>query len=298
MSDGLPEPVEEPLDGEEFQGPAWELDVAALRVDYARLELDLMTGAVPVVPVALDPEALTLALPAEVAPWLPSALQPLADPVSFAPSPDGQCVAIVLVRTAPSAFFVLRDASGAQWESGGRWPAAEGIDSHPRPDYVTAPPDGAPMIVDLSEALPPTALAISPADLDIGLGGAFFSGPWGGYRALAYPPAEPDPPGPVSSGTDRPHSAPTFPVRRAARQAPGPRRGQAPAPDAPPGLPPNSAVLGSSSKPSALRAALAGEFGARSAAPVAGGPPPKGIADMCALFQAHLEQANASWKRC
>lgn len=59
-------------------GYLWELDTAENSEQYASLEVTLETGAttrhIPVVPVSLDQEVLTIAVPAELAPWLPAAL--------------------------------------------------------------------------------------------------------------------------------------------------------------------------------------------------------------------------------
>ena len=43
----------------------------------------------------------------------------------------------------------------------------------------------------LSRALPPSSVTLSPAELDLSLGGHFFNGPWAGYQILEYPPPEP-----------------------------------------------------------------------------------------------------------
>ena len=100
-------------------------------------------------------------------------------------------MAVSLVRTTYGAGEFLQPASGqAAWTADGRWPAADAFDQLDIPEEIPEPASGE-MRVDLSNALPPSASSLAPAELDAVLGGGFFAGPWRAYRLLRYPPGEP-----------------------------------------------------------------------------------------------------------
>ena len=74
---------------------------------------------------------MALVIPATVAPWLQSHLVALADPVTQAPSSDGQaaavCVVVVSYVAADALDGFLGGSSCAQFSEDGRWPAAEAL---------------------------------------------------------------------------------------------------------------------------------------------------------------------------
>ena len=84
-------PGDDDLDGEAGRFD-WEVETAILTDENACLEFVIHGFAVPAVPLSLTDEALSLAIPAEVAPWLPPLMHPLADPATGLPSNDGAVV--------------------------------------------------------------------------------------------------------------------------------------------------------------------------------------------------------------
>ena len=70
--------------------------------------LSLPGGDVPVAPIEVTEDQITIVLPAEVTPWLPAYPVRLADHVERTPSRDGHRVVVSPVRMAYAAapFFV------------------------------------------------------------------------------------------------------------------------------------------------------------------------------------------------
>jgi hypothetical protein len=224
---------QEDVDGDDLAPIDWLYRTATLEAAYVQLGVTLLNGLeVPVAPVWLDPAGtFVFALPARVAPWLPSHLVRLGDMGTGVPSEDGQCTAVALARANPSAAYSL-NAIGltSLWALDQRWPAAESLCAVDVEEDVPLPPYGGDLPFDASNALPPSEYSVSPQELDAILGGAFLQGPWIGYSALVYPPPEPEEAG-VVTGPDSveveaepevPSSAPrgpplgTIPVREAA----------------------------------------------------------------------------------
>ena len=168
-------------DGEEGRFE-WEMETAGLTDDYARLEFSVGGFAVPVIPLSVTDDCISIAVPAELAPWLPPLLHPLADPATGMPSLDGAQVTLVLMRVAITAGVVMVPAQSASWVDDGRWPAATGLDAHPIEDVMDPPADGG-QIQPREGMLPPTDMTATPGELNDALAGGLFEGPWSG---LAY----------------------------------------------------------------------------------------------------------------
>ena len=94
--------VDPNLDGEALVD--WELETVELTESYRRLQFSGRQGAVAVAPLEMTHDVVTIAIPADVTPWLPSYTVRLADPVSMAPTEDGECVTVS-----------VRDATGPLW---------------------------------------------------------------------------------------------------------------------------------------------------------------------------------------
>jgi hypothetical protein len=168
----------------------WSLETAELPEGYAKLELVSPYGVVPIAVVSLDEDQCLLCVGCEFTPWLPSSLVPLADPETGGPSGDGMCtgVCFVLAQSLIAAF--LQPSGGSGWDLLGRWP---------RGGSLAAAASVLPSTVSAAEAvergnsgLPIHGWSLTPKELDDILGGGFFSGPWGGYAVLEWPPREPD----------------------------------------------------------------------------------------------------------
>ena len=118
----------------------WELETVVLQEAYRPLQFNTLAGAELVVPISLG-DTLVIALPAEVAPWLPTYLVRLGDPEGGL-SADGQAVSVCVVRLDVAAAQLLEPVSTAAWVRDGRWPAAsslEGIEvPEERMDYRSA----------------------------------------------------------------------------------------------------------------------------------------------------------------
>ena len=100
----------------------WELDTAELSEAYTALEFSSSVGTIQCVPVQLTPSVLTLMLPADTAPWLPTFLVPLSGPDSRTPAVDGQRIAAAFVRVAYSGGICLSPSSEF-WTEDRRYPS-------------------------------------------------------------------------------------------------------------------------------------------------------------------------------
>ena len=158
----------------------------------------------PCCPVALRGNVLTLAIPADAAPWLGPLLIPLADPVSGLSSTDGHTVAVCIFRVDHSAGVVLMTAQAVSWAADGRWPSADQLaafaarcPSHITYREVSEHPD-------FSGAVLPGPISVTPMELDSAVAGALAAGPWAGVCRIQWPPPEPEPgatsDGPAHSG--------------------------------------------------------------------------------------------------
>ena len=131
----------EDVDGEPVVGgePSWELDTCQLTEVYAKLAFTSEGGEIPACPVEFSETSLVLAVPADVTPWLPSFIVPLADPYSHQPSADGASVVASVIRVAHDGCGALHENIEAVWTQDGRWPAADGLCSLPQAEEVMAP---------------------------------------------------------------------------------------------------------------------------------------------------------------
>ncbi|CAK0893022.1 unnamed protein product [Prorocentrum cordatum] len=158
----------EATSAEEFQ---WEFRVAELTDDYQPLQVDVTVVhpglvsdgagiAVPIAPTSKVRGVLTLALPADVCPWLSPHFAVLGDPSMLLPAEDGQMATVAFLRVnaegggwmGPDLDAVLGGALGSGPWRGllcVRWPPPEpepgvgdqvvGPDGQPLPG-ATAPP--------------------------------------------------------------------------------------------------------------------------------------------------------------
>ncbi len=163
---GAPAPEDQgEIDGEDLEPIPWTYQTATLDRQYAGLELvGTSRHHTPMASAWYNPDdTLALALPAGVAPWLTSHLVRLGDMGTGAPSEDGQCIAVVFLRTNPSAAHYL-GASGviSMWALDQRWPASESRCSVTAEENVPLHANGAPFSYDVTSALPPTEVSMSP----------------------------------------------------------------------------------------------------------------------------------------
>ena len=174
-------------------GPAWELNTCVMSLDYAQLMIPGGPGPIPAAPVEFSADSLVLAVPAATMPWLPAFMVAVADRATGEPSASGEQICVAIFRCAASSAFFLVDSDATPWEptAPGAIPSASGLDELlPRvPETFRGP--GHPFDIDCSQSLPPSAVAVSPTDLDRLLGGGLAGGPWGGYMFARWPPEEP-----------------------------------------------------------------------------------------------------------
>ena len=115
------------------------MGVAGLTDDCQPLQLDVSCVhpglaadggglAVPIAPVSKQRGVLTLALPADVCPWLSPHFAALGDPLTYLPAVDAQMPTVAFVRVCSDGGAWLESASGgASWAGDGRWPAARSL---------------------------------------------------------------------------------------------------------------------------------------------------------------------------
>lgn len=164
----------------------WELETVEPTEQAAYLQFPGPVGMVQVLLLSLSAEGVSLLLPAEVCPWLPTVLVPLAELGAYHQAIDGQHIAAAYFRIAHWGIWVLT-ASEAAWTEDGRYPCASGpLDSLAVHSHVYAPP-GLPLQVNLDRALPLGPSTLSPQQLDEAFQVAFFQGQWSGYSTLQYP---------------------------------------------------------------------------------------------------------------
>ncbi len=180
--------------------PDWVAHTAEQAVDYAKLQLDvsglyMAAGTpmvLPVAPVAVARDVLTIALPADAVPWLRPTLVVQADPATGLEAADGQRVTLAFLKVSAMAAHMLDPATGlATWAADGRWPASTALAGGALALPAAITPAQVTPGRDYSGALPPGRIALSPSDLDAVLGGALASGPWLGLMNIQYPPGEP-----------------------------------------------------------------------------------------------------------
>ena len=170
----------------------WHEDtVMATGGPYAALELPIDgVRDIPVIPISLTSEALVIGVPAESVPWRPAGLIYLGDAVSRAPAADGQSTfAVVLVLNPEAAHSLVQSQGFRGWHVDGRWPSHGSF-----ADLQDLPREIGVDDINLDEATagpPPTALAVSPVELDHATSGGLTNGPWYGLVALPWPPPEP-----------------------------------------------------------------------------------------------------------
>jgi hypothetical protein len=171
----------------------WLHLVATATPSYHMLELELPGAAVPAAVVSLADGVLTVALQAEVLPWLPPSLVPLGELDTGLVGPDGQHVAVVLVRLDARAAGLLVPYTGrVSWSTEQRWPAAEGLRVLAQTSPAVYEVSAADLNRDWGYAVPPVPHSVGPAELDHQLGGALSRGPWGSVMEIPWPPREPD----------------------------------------------------------------------------------------------------------
>ncbi|CAK0876277.1 unnamed protein product [Prorocentrum cordatum] len=192
------------LAAEEYE---WEMRVAELTDDYMPLQVDVSVVhrglsadgagiAVPIVPIRKAGSVLTIAIPADVCPWLSPHFAALGDPVHFPPAVDGQMATVAFERVSSEGGAWMEPATGSGHGAGdGRWPAARALVSLAASLPAAVAGDCINPERDYSSALVPAARALSPEDLDAVLGGALGFGPWRGLLRLRWPPPEPEPGG-------------------------------------------------------------------------------------------------------
>ncbi|CAK0794315.1 unnamed protein product, partial [Prorocentrum cordatum] len=185
----------------------WEMRVAELTDDYMPLQVDVSVVhgglssdgagiAVPIVPIRKAGSVLTIAIPADVCPWLSPHFAALGDPVHFLPAVDGQMATVAFVMVSSEGGAWMEPAMGSgRWAGDGRWPAARALVSLAASLPAAVADDDINPERDYSSALVPAAHALSPEDLDAVLGGALGFGPWRGLLRLRWPPPEPEPGG-------------------------------------------------------------------------------------------------------
>ena len=72
-----------------------------LSEDYDRLDAEFCEGPWPVISLALNDNAQTFCMPADVRPWLPSFIVPLGDPLTLRLAEIGECVTVFIARERP-----------------------------------------------------------------------------------------------------------------------------------------------------------------------------------------------------
>ncbi|CAK0824241.1 unnamed protein product, partial [Prorocentrum cordatum] len=182
-----PAPVFDLLDAEEYE---CELRVAELTDDHQPLQVDVSCMhlglsadggalAMSIAPISKRRGVVTLALPADVCPWLGPHFAALGDPRTRVPTGDGQLATVAFVRVSPDDGAWLEAASGgASWSGDGRWPAARAL-----VQLAADIPQHVQGHENYGGGLVPAAHALIPNDLDSMLGGAVGNGGAAGAAA-------------------------------------------------------------------------------------------------------------------
>jgi len=178
----------------------WELETAALAVDYRAMEVALinedgsLTGStMPVIPVEYTSSRLVVVIPHAYATWLPPVLFSLTDGDGES-SADGNMVTGSFLVLGTSAADSLMPATGSsQWVEDGRWPLASSVMEH----LTDLPAEITPRQVVMAGTrwhdggLPATALTVGPIELEYSFQGGVSAGDWSGLLSLQWPIPEP-----------------------------------------------------------------------------------------------------------